>query len=139
MGADPDFFVGLRREMDRMFDDFASGWGAPVATAGFLTPKVDIAETDRGLEVVAEQPGAKPENIDIDIADGVLTLRAEIRTESEKTDEAKTYHLVERSVGTFLRRFVLPFAVDPDKVEARFDDGVLKVVAPRLPEAEKKT
>ncbi len=139
MGADPDFFVGLRREMDRMFDDFASGWGAPTAPAAFLSPKVDIAETEKGLELVAELPGAEAKDIDVDIEDGVLTLKAEIRKESEKSDAAKTYHLVERSVGTFLRRFVLPFAVEEEKIEARFDNGVLTVTVPRRAEAEKKT
>jgi HSP20 family protein len=135
-GTDP--FGDLRREMDRLFDEFSKGWTLPeTADMGFLTPKVNVAETDAGLEMTAELPGIDQKDIELDITDGVLTLKAKREVEKEEKDETKTYHLVERSSGTFLRRFPLPFAVADDKVEATFDKGVLKVVVPRTPETVK--
>ncbi len=135
-GADP--FGDLRREMDRLFDDFTKGWTLPETTVtGFLTPKVNLSETDAGLEMTAELPGIDEKDIELDITDGVLTLTATREAETEETDEAKKHHLVERSSGTWLRRFPLPFTPAADKVEATFDKGVLKVVVPRTPDAVK--
>ncbi|MDK9697295.1 MAG: Hsp20/alpha crystallin family protein [Siculibacillus sp.] len=134
-GADP--FGDLRREMDRLFDEFTRGWTPPAMPGtGFLTPKVDLAETEAGLEMTAELPGIDREDIELDITDGVLTLKAKREAKIEEKDEAKKYHLVERSSGTWLRRFPLPFTPAEEKVEATFDKGVLKVVVPRTPEAE---
>ncbi len=135
-GTDP--FGDLRREMDRLFDEFSKGWTLPAtAEMGFLTPKVDVSETDAGLEMTAELPGIDEKDIELDITDGVLTLKAKREAEKEEKDEAKKYHLVERSSGTYLRRFPLPFVPLDDEVEATFDKGVLKVVVPRRAEAEK--
>lgn len=133
-----DPFGDLRREMDRLFDDFTRGWKLPaMPETGFLTPKVDLVETEAGLEMTAELPGIDQKDIELDITDGVLTLKAKREAETEEKDEAKTRHLVERSFGTWLRRFPLPFTAAEDKVEATFDKGVLKVVVPRTPEAVK--
>jgi HSP20 family protein len=130
---DTDPFSALRREVDRMFDDFTQGWALPATLRGdgFISPKVDVAETDKGLELTAELPGIDEKDIDLELADGVLTLKAEHRTEREEKDETRKYHLVERSYGTFMRRFALPFEADEDQVEARFDKGVLHVFVPR--------
>lgn len=136
-GADP--FAELRREMDRVFDDFTTGWALPETMGGLMTPKVDVAETAAGLEMTAELPGVEAKDIDIDITDGVLTLKAKREVEKEEKDEAKTYHLVERSAGTYLRRLPLPFAALEDKAEATFDKGVLKVTVPRAAEATAPT
>lgn len=143
--AADDPFQALRREMDRAFGPALHDWplGSAAPNAGFLTPKVNVAETAAGLEVTAELPGIDQKDIDLDLADGVLTIKAEHKTEAEKSDEKKHYHLVERSVGTFLRRFALPFDVDQGRVEATFENGVLKIAIPRLakiaPEARKIT
>lgn len=138
-GVDYDPFTAMRREMDRMFEDF--GRGVPALSQsfgnGFLSPKVDVAETATGLEVTAELPGVDQKDIELDLTDGVLTLRASHASEKEEKDEGKRYHLVERSTGTYLRRFALPFPADEDKVEASFDKGVLKIVVPKAANAEK--
>jgi len=133
--ADP--FSELRRDMDRLFDDFTKGWALPefAGSSGFLSPKVNVAETEGGLEVTAELPGIDQKDIELDITDGMLTLKAKHEDSKEEKDEKKKYHLVERSTGTFLRRFPLPFEAAEDKVEATFDKGVLKVVVPRPPES----
>lgn len=135
-----DPFTALRRDMERVFEQFGRGFGLPpipATTAGFLSPKVNVAETEKGIEITAELPGVKPEEVNLDLEDGVLTLRAEQRAEKEERDEKRHYHLVERSSGSYLRRFALPFLPASDAVQARFEQGVLHVFVPRPPEAPK--
>ncbi len=94
-------------------------------------------ETAAGLEITAELPGIDQKNIALDITDNVLTLKAEQSSETEEKDEKRQWHLVERSQGTYMRRFALPFEADEAKVEATFDKGVLKVVVPRSADTER--
>jgi HSP20 family protein len=135
--ADP--FVALRRDLDRMFEHFGRGLGLPASTtsAGFLSPRVDVAETEAGLEITAELPGVKPEDVTLDLEEGVLTLKAERRSETEEKDEKKQYHLVERARGSYMRRFALPFTPANDAVEAKFEQGMLHIRLPRPKEAPK--
>ena len=137
-GHDP--FSGFRQEMDRLLEDFGRGLPAAFTNekGGFLVPKVDVAETEAGLELTAELPGFDEKDVALDIHDGVLTIKAEHKDEREEKDEDKHFHLVERSKGTFLRRFALPFEADADKAEAHIDKGLLKVSVPRLGAEEKK-
>lgn len=139
-GTDP--FSSLRDEMDRLLVDFGRSWPSATTQAGeqknFLLPKVDVAETDAGLELTAELPGFDEKDVSLDIQDGVLTIKAEHKTEHEEKDEKKHYHLIERSQGSFLRRLALPFEADADKASAHLDKGLLKVVVPRLAAEEKK-
>lgn len=137
-GYDP--FVGFRQEMDRLLEDFGSTLPAAFTSGkgGFLLPKVDVAETDAGLELTAELPGFDEKDVSLDINEGVLTIKAEHKEEREEKDEKKHYHLVERSQGTFLRRLSLPFEADAGKATAHIDKGLLKVSVPRLATAEKK-
>ncbi len=136
-----DPFLAMRREMDRLFDAFARDWALPAPFAvsgGVLSPKINVAETESGLEVTAELPGIDQKDIDLNLDNGVLTIQAEHSAEKEEKDEKKQYHVVERSYGTFLRRIALPFEPDESKVEATFDKGVLKVIVPRSAEAAKQ-
>lgn len=137
-GFDP--FTDFRKEMDRLVEDFGRGW--PSATGGdskgFLIPKVDIAETDAGLELTAELPGFDEKDVSLDIHEGMLTIKAEHQEDREEKDEKKHFHLVERSQGSFLRRFALPFEADADKANAHLEKGLLKVLVPRLATEAKK-
>ena len=137
-GYDP--FSGFREEMDRLLEDFGRGLPAVLGSGkgAFVVPKVDIAETDNGLELTVELPGFDEKDVSLDIHDGVLTIKAEHKEEREEKDEKKHYHLVERSQGTFLRRFSLPFEADADKATAHLEKGLLKVAVPRLAAPEKK-
>jgi HSP20 family protein len=131
---DNDPFTSLRRGMDRLFDQVVGGWGnlpGPFTGPGVLSPRVDVAETKDGLEVTAELPGIEPKDVSVELEDGVLTLRAERRAERKEEDKDRRWHLAERQSGTYLRRFALPFDAEADKVEARFDKGVLHVTIPR--------
>ena len=131
-GFDP--FADLRKEMDRLTDDFGRGWLTSDAgdRKGFLLPKVDVAETDGGLELTAELPGFDEKDVSLDVHDGILTIKAEHKEDREEKDEKKHYHLIERSRGSFLRRVALPFEADADKASAHLEKGLLKVIVPRL-------
>lgn len=119
-------FTTLQREIDRLFDDFGRGWDrlAPVAT-----PRMDVKDADGVIEITAELPGLEEKDVNIDLADGVLTISGEKRTESERKE--KDYAVSERSYGSFSRSLALPTGVDPAAVTATMAKGVLKVTVPK--------
>jgi HSP20 family protein len=98
--------------------------------------KVDISETDSAYEISAELPGIDEKDIDLDLSEGMLTLRAEKREERE--EEKKNYHLTERSFGSVRRSFRVPDGVDVGKIKAEFSKGVLNVRLPKSKEAKSK-
>lgn len=97
-------------------------------------PAVDIYEDDQGVHVKADLAGVKPEDLNVDVENSVLTIKGERRMET--TDDKNGYHRVERRYGAFTRSFALTDDVDPDKIEADYKDGVLNIV---LPHAEKRS
>jgi len=97
-------------------------------------PSVDIYETDEAIILKAELPGIKKEDVSVEIKDNVLTLRGE-RVEDKEIKEG-SYFRKERCFGTFSRAFNLQHRVQPDKIKARFKDGILEVEIPK-PEEEK--
>ena len=132
-----DMFSGLQREIDRVFSDFNRGVPAlREFRNGAMSLKVNVAETDKAVEVTADIPGVDAKDIDVQLRDGVLTIRGEKK--EEKDEKQKDYHVVERSYGMFERTFTIPSEIDAGKVEAAFDKGVLKVTLPKLPAAQAK-
>jgi HSP20 family protein len=119
---------------DRLFDSLwgASGGGSRGGSL-MRAPETDVVETEREIRVVTEMPGLKPEDVEVDVENNVLTIRGEKREERSEGEGGK-YHLAERRYGTFARSFVLPRDVDADRIEAAFDQGVLTV---RIPKSEK--
>ena len=83
-------------------------------------------------------PGVDEKDVDLTLADGVLTIRGEKKTERNETDPGKNWHVAERSYGAFSRAIALPFNPDPNKTEAKFEKGVLRVRLAKPPEAAKK-
>ena len=130
--------TNIREEMNRLFDDFFTGW--PERRRGLLegewAPSIDVAETEEDVVVTAELPGVKQENVDITIADDVLTLKGEKKEEKEV--KKKNYHRIERSYGSFQRSISLPTGVQTDKAKAKYKDGVLQVTIPKAEEAKPK-
>jgi HSP20 family protein len=92
-------------------------------------PLVDVSETDAAVRVTAELPGVQTKDVDISLTDDLLTIRGEKK--SEQSETKRDYHRVERSYGTFTRTVRLPAAVDTDKVEATFKEGVLTITMPK--------
>jgi len=96
---------------------------------GDWTPAVDIKEEDDKYLLHADIPGVKPEEIEIAMDNGVITIKGERKQESE--EEKENYTRIERSYGLFYRRFSLPDDTDPEKITATGKDGVLEVVIPK--------
>jgi HSP20 family protein len=120
----------LRREMDRLWEDFFGAMPRPLRPwAEEWVPAVDVAEAADKLTVKAEVPGLDPKEIDISLVGDLLTIKGEKKSEREEKKE--NYHLVERSYGSFSRAIRLPAAVDADKIEARYEKGVLTVTCPK--------
>ena len=135
-----DPFSSLRAEVDSLFDSFMGGlpafsgmFGASGGRGFTLNPHVDVRETDKEIVVEAELPGIEEKDISLDLKDGVLTIRGEKKHEHDQ--EKENYRMMERRYGSFQRSLRLPDTVDQDKVEASFDNGVLKIKVPKRPEA----
>ena len=127
----------LRREMDRLWDDFfGPGRRAFRPLEAEWAPVVDGSETADKLVVKAEVPGMDAQNIDISLSGDILTIKGEKKSEREEKKE--NYHLVERSHGSFSRSLRLPTAVEADKIEAAYKQGVLTVTCPKKEEAKPK-
>jgi HSP20 family protein len=106
-----------------------SPWGNAWRAAESFNPAVDVVENDGAYLVKAELPGIAPENIDVQVQDGVLTVRGERKYENEQ--ERGGYRRVERSYGSFARSFVLPKGTKAEDTEAQVEHGVLTVTIPK--------
>lgn len=113
--------------IQRYFDEFAN-FGFSF-TENF-NPRIDISEDDKTYSVVADIPGVKKDNLKITLQDNILTIEGEKKKEEEKS--GKNYYRAERVYGNFRRSFTLPVQVDSDKVDAKFEDGTLKIVLQKL-------
>jgi HSP20 family protein len=137
-GLDREPFRMLKREIDNLFSGFTSNGpvAGPLTGSGRLAIQVDIAETDKALEVTAEMPGVNEKDIDVSLAGDVLAIKPEKK--SDKEEKTKDYHIVERSYGTFERSMRLPFKADPANVDAKFEKGVLRLIIQKPAEAQAK-
>ena len=131
-------FASLRRDMERVFEDFSRdlGWGPPALARVGMAPRIDVSETDSEIKLEAELPGVDEKDVEVVFEDGRLTVRGEKK--EEKEEKKQDYYLLERSYGSFARSIALPFEADPDKVKASFAKGVLTVTVPKPPEAKAK-
>jgi len=130
-------FMSLQREIDRLFEDFTHGFPAFTGNgAGKLLPSMDVTETDKEIEITAELPGLEEKDVQINVADNLLTIRGEKKAEKEEKD--KNYRLVERSYGSFERTMELPDGVNADAIKASIAKGVLKVTVPKPAPAQAK-
>jgi len=133
--------ITFQQEMNRLFDEFFRGWGlTPWRGLGEMewtfSPQVDVVEDDKEIRVSAELPGMDADDVDISIAQGLLTISGEKR--EEKEDRGKNYYRMERSYGSFRRAIPLPVEVDENKAEAIFKKGVLTITLPKTAESQAK-
>jgi HSP20 family protein len=126
---------GLRREIDRIFEDAFSGRGDRAT----WSPVVNVREAANELAFEFELPGLKPDQVEITCDNGILMVRGERRQERKEGDDESRYHIIERSYGAFTRSFQLPQNVDEQQISADFEDGVLSVHVPKaaLPQPRK--
>ena len=126
--------MSLNRDINRLFDDLLQPSALPtmadtaVATA-LITPRINVSETDTEIRVTAELPGVDLDNLEVDVMDDMLVIRGEKTL--EQSDEDENYHFVECAYGSFQRTVQLPFAADPDQVQASFENGVLSITVPK--------
>lgn len=97
-------------------------------------PRMDVSETENAVEVRTDVPGMKPEEIEIEVHEGALTIRGEHVEENKSEEKDRKYHRVERRTGSFVRSIWLPCAVDEAKVEAELAEGVLTIRLPKSAE-----
>jgi HSP20 family protein len=128
-------FHRFEEEMQGLMEQFfgrEAGWPA---LEGF-TPSANLAETEGAFEVTLELPGLKPEEVNVEVKNGELWISGEKHEEQE--EEGKTFHRVERRMGSFRRVFRLPVPIKEEAIEAKFENGVLKVAVPKSEEAKPK-
>ena len=140
-------FLSPLEEMERWFDE---AWTRPfslfnrsfwpslrVTELDEISPSVDIYEEGTDVVVKADIPGMDKKELKVDLTDDVLTISGEKK--KEEKIEKKDYHRYERSYGSFCRSFRLPEGINTEKIEAHYNDGVLKVRLPKTEEAKKHT
>ncbi len=147
--------MSLRRQVDRLFDDFldedwmmpSTGlsriWDMPLIKPRGIdmrrlleSPRTDMSESDKEYELSVELPGMSEKDVEVTIKDNMVTLKGEKKSERETRE--KDYHIAERTYGSVRRTFSMPSDVDPDKVKASFSQGVLTVHLPKTKEARAK-
>ena len=125
--------VSMRRAMDRLMEnslgedrEVTSEWGLPL----------DVVEDENDFIVKASLPGVKPDDLDITYSKGMLTIKGEIKDESETTKGQ--YHLRERRYGLFTRTINLPSSVKAEDIQADYHDGILELKMPKTEEVKPK-
>jgi HSP20 family protein len=119
-----------------MFEDFGRGFLDAPTRGGTPVPAVDVAEHDTEYEITMELPGMLPEQVDVSVANGMLTIAGEKSSEEEKG--GKDFHVSERRFGSFRRSFRLPDTVDGSAIEAGMSHGVLTVHLPKSAKAQER-
>ena len=126
-------FYDVQSEMNRMFDEMFGNMtrrGDQGRRSGEWAPAVDVVNKDGDLVVRAEIPGVRPEDVDVTVHEGVLTISGERKIEQD--DERGGYLVRERRYGSFRRSMQLPQGADEGEIKARFHEGVLEVTLPGL-------
>ena len=118
------------------FDDFITkdlfDFGTPKFTKSeFTMPSVNVKEQDNGFEIHVAAPGIKKEDLKINLDRNVLTIASESKTENEEKDEQGGFTRREFNYSSFSRSFTLPEMVEPERIEASYEDGILKIMVPK--------
>lgn len=139
--------ASLREEIDRLFDDFGTGlWRQPLsrrmrslfptAAEWASAPAMEIAECNGDDRITAELPGLTPDDVEVKLSDGMITIHGQ--KSEERREEKENYLLSERRYGSFRRDLPLPQGVDADNVTASVANAVLTAMLPKTVEAKKK-
>jgi HSP20 family protein len=122
-----------------LFENF---FGAPMGGRNLGTllraPEADVLETENEIRVMIEMPGMQSDDIEIGLENNILTISGEKKEESQREGDRATWHLSERRYGQFSRSFLLPRDVEHERIEAKFEDGVLTVSIPKSERARRR-
>jgi HSP20 family protein len=131
------------RTLDQVFDQvWRNAWNETPAryysdtALPVVRPAMDVSETEAAYEIQVDLPGLDPEHINVEVEGDLLTISGEIEATEEQ--EGERYHYRERRFGAFKRSLRLPETVDTDHIDAAFDNGVLHLSLPKLPETQPK-
>lgn len=126
----------LQREIDTLFESFFPARGSDGDTeTSVWTPRVDLAETEETYLIYLDLPGMTKEDLSINYQDGTLSVSGE-RTFAERDEKEMSFARVERFAGHFYRSFTLPKAINSNKIEANYADGVLTIRVPKAEESK---
>ena len=130
--------VSLRDAMDRLFEESfirPNGWSG--LAAGPVAVPVDLWETKDAYHLRGDVPGVTPDQLEINATSDSISITGEVKGHAEVTEDG--WLRQERRVGKFQRAFTLPMAIDPTKVEATFENGVLQLVLPKAENVKPRT
>lgn len=146
--AQPVSFDKIGRDLRHMVDQISSSlWNNPFYQSALLTngngfhlhslvpfPEINLSENDKAVEITAELPGMKEEDIDLVFANGFLTIKGSKQEETDKSEA--DYHLCERRFGTFERMVLVPEGIDTNAISAKLVQGILTITLPKTKEAQ---
>jgi HSP20 family protein len=124
----------LQNQMNRLFDSALQAWPGESNGTTSWVPAADIYESDEDLVVNLDLPGIDPKMVDVRVENNVLTIRGERQFAQKQNTE--NYHRVERSYGAFGRSFTLSTSVNPERIRATYQSGVLSIVMPKAEAAK---
>jgi HSP20 family protein len=129
-----DPFMFLQHALKNSMNEMWSGLpGTPVEAAA-LPVALDVREDEKAFYVAADLPGLSEKEVEVSFADGLLTIRGEKKI--ERDEKKDTWHIVERSSGSFARKLSLSAPIEAGKIEAKFEKGVLSVTLPKQQPAQ---
>ena len=128
--------VSFQERMNRLLQDTLGPSQEELMTSGTFTPPVDIYEDEHSITLKLEVPGLEEKDIDVQLENNTLTVKGERKFEKEEKEE--NFHRIERRYGAFARSFTLPDTVDTGKVEANYENGILKIQLAKRAEAKPK-
>jgi HSP20 family protein len=118
-------FTQLRTEVDRLFENFPFRLPSMKLKRFVAAPALEMTETGKAYKITAELPGIDPDNVDVTFEDGLLRIAGEKKEEREENERG--YRLSERSYGAFERLVELPSTANPEKIDAKFRNGILTI------------
>lgn len=125
----------LQEEIKGVFDRFFdTGTDQSNVVTSQWAPRVDIKEEDKRFVILADIPGVDPKDIEVHMDKGILSLKGERGSESKDQEQNGKFTRVERTYGSFYRRFALPDSADADSISATGRNGVLEIAIPKKPE-----
>jgi HSP20 family protein len=131
--------TGFHRDFDELVERFFNE-DRPVFRDLFrdgFSPAIDVEQTEDAVIVKAEIPGVDPKDLDVNFADGVLTIKGEKSDKREQKD--KNYHRIERTFGSFSRSLALPCEIDQENIKADYKEGVLSLNLPKTEDSKKSS
>lgn len=132
--------TSLQNEMNHLFDGFLEDNGLPAlrpwSVDGTDFPAIDMIENEKNYKIRAELPGMDPDEVEVSVTNGFLTVKGE--KEEEKEEEGENYLRRESSYGAFQKTLALPEAADMERAEATYRNGILTIEVPKKAEALQK-